>query len=117
MIRFGALPLAFRPSLARRLLIYSDFAGRLHDHHAPGPHWYLTALGTVAERRGEGLGGALVEHVATIADEEGTACYLETNNEANVPYYERFAFEVVAEATVPGSSLGHWSMLRPLRRS
>lgn len=114
MIRCGALPLAFLggPAVVRRLLNFADFAGRLHFEYAPGPHWYLTSLGTAAEHRKRGLGRLLIDWVTDMADEEELPCYLETNNESNVSYYGRFGFEVMEQTVLPGSDVRHWAMLR-----
>jgi hypothetical protein len=46
------------------------------------------------------------------ATEESVACYLETMNSVNVPFYERHGFHVVSEGEAPGSGLRIWAMLR-----
>jgi len=97
---------------ARRLLDFTDFAGEIHNGCVPGPHWYLVALGTLPERRNRGLGRRLVEPVLEAAEREGLPCYLETNSEANVPFYEALGFEVVEENAIPGTNVGHWAMLK-----
>ncbi|MGC5246454.1 GNAT family N-acetyltransferase [Gordonia sp. DT219] len=70
------------------------------------PHWYLAQLGAV--EKGVGVGTALLE--AGLARVQGPA-YLESSNEANIPLYERFGFEVVQEVRLPnGPSM--WPMYR-----
>jgi GNAT superfamily N-acetyltransferase len=97
---------------ARRLLDFTDFAGEIHHGCVPGPHWYLVALGTLPERRNRGLGRRLVEPVLEAAGREGLPCFLETNSERNVPFYEALGFEVAEETAIPGTNVGHWAMVK-----
>mgnify|MGYP000356642913 CR=1 FL=1 len=46
--------------------------------HAPGPHFYLAALGVEPELQRQGIGSALLEPALRAADERGMAAYLET---------------------------------------
>jgi hypothetical protein len=45
-------------------------------------------------------------------DAEGAPAYLESTNPANVPYYQRFRFEVTGEITVPDGGPPIWQMWR-----
>ena len=38
-------------------------------------------------------------------------CYLETNNDPNVPIYEHFGFKVMEKTNVPNSDVPHYAML------
>ena len=38
-------------------------------------------------------------------------CYLETNNDRNVPIYEHFGFKVMEKTLVPNSNVPHYAML------
>ena len=38
-------------------------------------------------------------------------CYLETNNDPNVPIYEHFGFKVMEKTIVPNSNVPHYAML------
>jgi ribosomal protein S18 acetylase RimI-like enzyme len=81
----------------------------------PEPHWYLNMLATHPHWQRQGLGGALMTEVFTIAGSEGLACYLETETEANVAYYRHHGFEVRSEWDVAtDDSIGPhmWGMLR-----
>lgn len=69
--------------------------------------WYLAQLG--AATPGQGIGSALLEHrLATIT---GPA-YLESSNQRNVPFYQRFGFELVQEISLPRGGPALWTMLR-----
>ena len=116
----GSLPRGsgLRRSFLRRMMAYSDYSERLHDRIAPGPHWYLLAIGTRSGYRGKGYGAMLLRPMLERFDREGLPCYLETHNEANVSLYAHFGFAVAEQGTLPHSSQKHWAMLRePATRS
>lgn len=87
------------------------------------PCWYLAALGVDPERQGQGIGSRLME--AALAEIDGNpeaargaagrAAYLETGEEINVRFYERFGFEVRESALqlAPAPGPTHWTMWRP----
>lgn len=88
--------------------------GRMSALHPTEPHVYLAVIGVAPDRKGQGLGGALLRHVCATADEADLPAYLETGNPENLPLYERFGFRV--EHTVEehrGPPL--WTMRRPVR--
>jgi predicted N-acetyltransferase YhbS len=66
-------------------------------------HWYLGVLACHPDRRGEGLGSAVVEPVLAAADRAGLPVALETASLRNVAYYMRRGFAVA----------GHTSVQRP----
>jgi hypothetical protein len=45
-------------------------------------------------------------------DREGLPCYLETENEKNLPMYQRYGFRVLEESQLPGTETASWAMLR-----
>ncbi|MEQ1788427.1 MAG: GNAT family N-acetyltransferase [Acidimicrobiales bacterium] len=88
---------------------------RMEAVHAEHPdHYYLAILGTRPDRRGEGIGAALMEPVLSICDRDGVGAYLESSKESNIPYYRRHGFEVVGEVTFP-SGPTIWPMWRDPR--
>ncbi len=108
---------AFRPEARAPFLAGEAHEGRVHRRLMPGPHWYLWALGVAPERQGEGIGGALLAPLLARADAEGLPCYLETQTEANVAFYARRSFEVLAADELPGQSarVPMWYMAREPR--
>ncbi len=88
-------------------------------HHPEEPHWYLAVIGSDPTYRGEGYGKALMESGLRRADAEYAPAYLESSNPDNVPYYERFGFEVIGELALPSDSLSAgptmWAMWRQPR--
>lgn len=71
-------------------------AARNHPHHPP--HYYLELIGIEPERQGQGLGSRLLQEILVAADREKVGCFLETSNLRNLPFYQRFGFQIRAEA-------------------
>lgn len=85
----------------------------IETNHYPGfgaRHWYLDILGVDPQRQRTGVGGALIRHITDRADRDGIACTVVTHYLANVPYYERFGFQLLKQTILaPGI---HASSLR-----
>lgn len=76
------------------------------------PHWYLSVLSVSPESQGEGHGSALLGPGLEAADRDGLGCWLETQRESNIPFYERFGFLLLRRIEVePDVPL--WLMWRP----
>lgn len=97
-----------------------ELIGRLTAgiHPEGQAHEYLWMIGVVPGRQGEGLGGALVQHVLDRCDGEGVAAYLEASSARSRGLYERLGFEFTGSALeLPAGPL-MWPMWRePLRES
>lgn len=115
MYRAGMLIAPFRLGL-RAFSRFKEFAALTDDLHkksAPMPHYYLFMLGVRPPAQGKGVGGRLLERMLERIDRERMPAYLETQNERNVETYQRFGFEVAAEAPFPKlEGLRNWGMLR-----
>jgi GNAT superfamily N-acetyltransferase len=86
--------------------------------HPEEPHWYLSILGTDPDHQRSGVGATLLQPVLRRCDREGTSAYLEASRIENVPYYERFGFEVVAPLQMPAGGPTVYRMKRaPLGRA
>jgi ribosomal protein S18 acetylase RimI-like enzyme len=84
----------------------------VHKRVMTGPHWYLIILGVDPDFQRQGIGATLLQPVLARADAAGVPCYLETQTEGNVRFYEKLGFRVVHEGEVPGHGLRMWSMAR-----
>ena len=75
-------------------------------------HFYLSLLGTHPDRRGEGIGMALLADTLDEIDTRGGPAYLESTNPANDQRYERVGFRRHGRFTCPeGPSVN--TMWRP----
>jgi ribosomal protein S18 acetylase RimI-like enzyme len=80
--------------------------------HPEEPHWYLAVIGSDPTVRGQGYGQALMHSGLDRCDAAHAPAYLESSNPANVPYYERFGFEVTGEIVLPEGGPTMWPMWR-----
>ncbi len=92
------------------------FDEALSSIHPEEPHGYLGVVGVHPDRRGEGLGSAVIR--AVLEDPAaGTPAYLVTGTEGNVPLYRHLGFEVCAETGLEGGPplWGMWREPRSVR--
>lgn len=89
---------------------YDAFWTWVEEHRPTGPHWYLDHLAVASERRGAGIGSALLEHGVDLARADGTPAFLVTSKASNVPYYERRGFVIAEEAEAPDGGPHLWFM-------
>jgi ribosomal protein S18 acetylase RimI-like enzyme len=96
----------------KRLVAFSDQVDTYHKKHAPDFHWYLFFIGVDPASQGKGYGGRLLRPLLDRMDREKLSCYLNTQNEKNIPLYEHFGFRVVEQVRLPGMEILHTGMIR-----
>ena len=113
---FGLMRSIFPMSSAsrQRFLANMKQIDVLHQQLMSDPHWYLWALGVHQEAQSQGIGSSLLQPVMESAEREGVPCYLETETEGNVAFYQRRGFEVVHEAEIGDPAFRLWFMVRPI---
>ena len=102
----------FSPDARSRFLGVVRNADEAHKRLMPGPHWYLWALGVGPEMQGQGIGSRLIQPIISRADSAGLPCYLETQTESNVRFYERRGFRVLESGGVLVHGVAFWAMMR-----
>lgn len=107
-----AAPWRLGPAGFSRFMRMADATDREHREHAPARHYYLFGMGVAPGRARQGAGSALLRALLDRFDRDATPCYLETQNRANLPFYERHGFKTVSELPLPGSDVTSWAMLR-----
>jgi GNAT superfamily N-acetyltransferase len=95
-----------------RLFASLEIQRAVESQHPRDPHWYLSVLGTAPAAQGKGAGGALIRQITDRCDRAGLPAYLESSKEANVPYYQRFGFEVTGETQLGTDGPTIWFMWR-----
>jgi GNAT superfamily N-acetyltransferase len=83
--------------------------------HPEEPHWYLFAIGSDPTVRGKGYGQVLMHSRLDRVDAEHAPAYLESSKAENIPYYQRFGFEVTGEIALPDGGPNLWPMWRAPR--
>jgi ribosomal protein S18 acetylase RimI-like enzyme len=74
------------------------------------PQWYLDLVAVAPERRGHGIGAALIRWGLARAADDDVPAILETARPSNVARYERLGFHVISEGDVPGGGPHIWFM-------
>lgn len=110
--RLALLPLKLSRAENARIQVLDGAADRLHAEAVTGPHWYLPVLGVDPAFQGQGIGGALLQPVLELADRDQQACYLDTNNEKNLPFYERHGFRVAGQLRPDPDGPSVWGLVR-----
>lgn len=106
------LGFGFRLSVGRKM---GDLLNRMKQQHPEEPHWYLAVIGSDTSVRGKGYGQALMNSRLDRVDAEHAPAYLESSKAENVPYYQRFGFEVTGEIVLPNGGPTLWPMWRAPR--
>ncbi len=57
------------------------------------PHYYLWGLAVDPANKGKGVGSELTQQVIELSDRDNIPIYLETHDERNVVYYQKFDFK------------------------
>lgn len=96
----------------RRFLDVVDFMDNQHKLLMDRAHWYLWALGVAPEYQGQGVGGRLIQPVLGRAEAKSLPCYLETQTEGNVVFYQKRGFDVLSVGVVPGYGVKIWTMVK-----
>lgn len=99
---------------------YREVVGRewqARERDMVGPCWYLFILGVEPRRQRRGLGSALMHPVLDRADKANVACYLETENERNVPFYKKQGFDTIVNGEEAGNTgVRFWTFRRLPKR-
>ena len=102
----------FGPTVVDRVNRVREVAQRLRLVARPDRHIYLDEIGVVPEHRRRGIASALLEAGHAWADGLQLPCALEANTAANVAFYQRRGYAVIASEQVPESELAITTMRR-----
>ena len=69
----------------------------ISKHYPTEPIYYLWFIGVSPEFQGQGIGEKLMREIIADADQMKRPIYLETSTLKNIPWYQKFGFEVYGE--------------------
>ena len=93
---------------------YEAYKAATLDFEPGAPFFYLSMLGVRPDFSGRGLAKALLERVQalSLADPRSTGVFLETEDPANVSFYEHCGYRLTGHAEI-GGGLEAWGFFRP----
>jgi ribosomal protein S18 acetylase RimI-like enzyme len=100
----------------RRFEAMIEIQRPLRERHIPPGGWYLPWLCVEPATQRSGVGTALLRSMFDRLDTQGVPTFLETEKEANVPYYLKHGYEIVHAGILPDGGPGFWCFLRMPRR-
>jgi ribosomal protein S18 acetylase RimI-like enzyme len=104
--------IAFPKEARERMLGIVGHMDKLRKQAMQRPYWYLWIIGVRPDSQGQGIGSSLLRPVLRQADASSLPCYLETETESNVAFYDKRGFTVAAAQQVAGQGLRLWTMIR-----
>ncbi|MBD3340308.1 MAG: GNAT family N-acetyltransferase [Candidatus Lokiarchaeota archaeon] len=96
----------------KRSMTVFNYEESKHRELAPFDHWYLQNIAVKPAEQSKGYGGQLISAMIEIIDLEGLPIYLETNNEKNFSFYQKYEFEILEHGIVPETEVPFWCLLR-----
>ena len=84
-----------------RISAFFELVDACERYRPSQPYWELELLAVDPTSQGQGLGARLLAYGLEITDGEGLPVYLESSNPANLSFYRRHGFELLAEVTIP----------------
>lgn len=98
--------------LCKKLLNLIAQADKIEKECCPAPHYTISPIGVRNDCKGMGIGKRLMEQGLSLADKKGIHCFLETQNKANIAFYEKFGFELCKTQYVKDIDLHNYFMVR-----
>lgn len=110
----GGFKLVLKHSLgmASRLINYEKYAVKIQSKYSDDNCWYLYTLTVHPDYQHKGLASKIMQPMLEFFDSTGQSCYLETNDDSNVPFYEHLGFRLIEKGFVPGTKIVHCAMKR-----
>lgn len=113
-LRFARILLSLSRASRARFLRFWPRVDALRQSTVGRTHGYVWALGVEPDRRGQGVGGALLEAACARCAASDGLCALETEAPENVRFYERHAFCVIRTETIEPLGVHVWILARHL---
>jgi GNAT superfamily N-acetyltransferase len=101
---------AMRSMLAEARARHEELWEWIASNFPDEPAWYLDHIAVEADRRGSGIGTALIDHGLAFARRDRVPAFLETGRPGNVPYYERRGFVTYLDEDAPNGGPHIWFM-------
>ena len=113
MIKYGALKAMYKIGIKtmNNTDISLDFLAKTQAEIIEEPHYHFTWLGVEPSLQKKGIGTELILAMLNQFSKEKVKCFLDTQDEQNVAYYEKFGFRLIKECQFPNVDVTYWGML------
>lgn len=101
---------------SEKLTVFARVRERMKGFEPRDQHscWYLATIGVDPGCQGTGMGSILLGHNLAEFDKRGLSTYLHSSNSVNIPFYQKFGFELLGEIQ-EGDAPPLFPMYRPGR--
>jgi len=103
----------FQRIAGSRAALASEYEQAMGLFRPREPIWFLALLGVDPDLQHHGLGRAVIAPGLSAADQDNSPAFLETQEPANLPFYESLGFVTVAELQLPHDGPIHYALYRP----
>jgi ribosomal protein S18 acetylase RimI-like enzyme len=104
---------AFQELAGSRAALTAEYGQAIALFHPRMPVWLLALAAVDPDHQRQGLGHAVIEPGLANADATHTPTFVETQDPANVGFYESLGFTVIAELELPHNGPMHYALYRP----
>ncbi|MBO4395249.1 MAG: hypothetical protein J5819_02760 [Eubacterium sp.] len=109
-LKAGGLKLPF--NIISGLNKYQKYTADLRARHTQNKAWYLLDLAIRPSANSHDLADKMLTPVLDYIRDEGRGCFVETQEEMEIGFFEHFGFEVVETGRIPGSDSPLYGMYR-----
>jgi ribosomal protein S18 acetylase RimI-like enzyme len=103
----------FQQLAGSRAPLTTEYGQAIALFHPRDPVWLLALAGVDPDHQRQGLGRAVIAPGLAVADAAHSPAFVETQEPANVHFYESLGFTVIAELELPHSGPMHYALYRP----
>lgn len=104
---------AFREIAGSRAEVTAEYGQAIALFHPRRPSWLLALAAVHPDHQRQGLGHAVIRPGLAVADAAHSPTFVETQDPANVGFYESLGFTVIAELELPHNGPMHYALYRP----
>jgi ribosomal protein S18 acetylase RimI-like enzyme len=91
----------------------AEYGQAIAMFHPRTPVWLLALAAVHPDHQRRGLGHAVIQPGLAVADASHTPAFVETQDPANIGFYESLGFTVTAELELPHNGPMHYALYRP----
>lgn len=95
-----------------KMLKYQLWATKIRDNLIKDPYWYLDVVIVSPEFQGKGFASKLIKPFLDESSANGNKVYLETQNEKNIPIYEKYGFKLNKSFLMGDSGITQYCMIK-----